>query len=158
MRAVLPCPPSSSTVARRGARQEWRQALLSAYGAAAARASELVRIAETRSNHTADTDVSQRASAHRGRASLRRGLLVHHLCSWQQVRRAGARARREALAAVLTASLALLRRKCVTFATDGRHSTISSIWLVSYVPLAPVWHGIAGLGGVHPSRSSIVAT
>ena len=52
LRAVFPRPPSSSTVARRSTRQERRQALALAYGAAAARASDVVRIADTRSKQT----------------------------------------------------------------------------------------------------------
>ena len=136
LRAVFLRPPSSSTaLAVRDALDRRLQAPLSACWTAAARAAEVVR-APTRSNQTADTNVSDLPRKHRERASLR------HVC-WCTLAEQGcsssgdALASREALAAVQTASLALLQAQSVAFATAGRHATNVLGLLVSYSPLAP---------------------
>ena len=83
LRAVFLRPPSSSTaLAVRDALDRRLQAPLSACWTAAARAAEVVR-APTRSNQTADTNVSDLPRKHRERASLRRVLRCTMLCSWQ---------------------------------------------------------------------------
>ena len=136
LRAVFLRPPSSSTaLAVRDANDRRLQAPLSACWTAAARAAEVVR-APTRSNQTADTNVSDFPRKHRERASLRR-VCGAPCCAAGRARRGDALASREALAAVQTASPAPLQQFCVAFATTGRHATITRL-LVSYRPLARI--------------------
>ena len=152
LRAVLPRPPSSSTVARRSARHRSGARHCYRHGAAAVRASEVVRTPRLILSRPLIPMCRSVREASRARIAATRSAV--HLAK-QGCSSSGRRslASHEALAAVLTASLALLRRQCVVFCDrwTARDNVLDFLpWLVSYVPLGPrLAIGIAGLGGVH---------
>ena len=145
MRAVLPRPPSSSTIARRTLDRSGARHCSGVWGGDRAR-SEVVRIAETRSKQTADTNVSQCSRSIAGAHRCGAVCWCTRLCM-AAGSSADARASREALAAVLTASPALLRGSASFLAPGRPRQCPRFCWLVCYMPLAPLdrWRELRAL-------------